>query len=148
MTDTILPVAGGLLNKEIIDHAYLSIGVSDSMFGRTAEEYGAGLMHLRALMGEYPFDQLGFDDAGAAVGEESGIARRWLSAVAYSLGERIGASIGKALIPQFVRIKVRAVSELDAWAYASSPPTVTLGRGDPYGSGHRGFVRTFTTGDE
>ena len=114
MSDIVLPIPGGPTNKEIIDHAYMSLGVSDSMFGRTDEEYAAALMLLRGMMGEWPFTALSFDDAVADVGEESGIERRWLSAVAYSLAERIGATIGKALVPQFARIKTRSFSELCA----------------------------------
>lgn len=146
MTSVVLPIPGGPLNKEIIDHAYLSIGVSDSMFGRTDDEYAAGLSHLRAQMQEWPYSTLGFDDAGAAVGEESGIERRWLSAVAYGLGERIGSTIGKPLNPQFARIKARAYSEL--CAYAGNQSSVTLAPGQPYGAGHRGAWRTFTSGAE
>lgn len=149
MTDAILPVSGGLLNKEIIDHAYLSLGVSDAMFGRTDEEYAAGLSHLRALCGEYPYDQLGFDDAVATVAEESGIDRKWLTAVSTELGVRIGASIGKQLAPAFNRIYATSTSKLHA--AVGNKSTVTLAPNQPWGAGRRGYGwrgPTFTDGTQ
>ena len=105
----VLPIPGGPTNREIIDEAWLGIGVSDNMFGRTAEEYASSAKRLRAMMGEWPFDQLGYineDEPGLRLEEESGIAQKWLSAVASCLAERIAASIGKSLSPESRRVKM------------------------------------------
>ena len=37
----ILPIPTGPSNKAIIDRAYMALGLSDSMFGRTQEEYAS-----------------------------------------------------------------------------------------------------------
>lgn len=106
---TVLPIPGGPTNREIIDLAWLGIGVSDNMFGRTMEEYASSAKILRAMMGEWPFDQLGYireDEPGLRLEEESGIAQKWLSAVASCLAERIAASIGKSLSPEARRVKM------------------------------------------
>ena len=89
---TTLPIPAGPLNKEIIDLAYTVLGVSDAMFGRTDEEYASAMTMLRAMMGEWPFDQLGFDTGDARVGSESGIEAKWLTAIGYSLATRIGSA--------------------------------------------------------
>lgn len=109
-----IPIPAGLTNKEIIDLAYTGLGLSDSMFGRTQEEYATGITMLRALCGTYPFDQLGFDDAVSRVAEESGIDRKYLLAVGFSLSELLGASIGKPLQPAFAAVKARAFGQLCA----------------------------------
>lgn len=134
-----LPIPGGLTNKEIIDHAYTGLGLSDSMFGRTAEEYATGLSFLRAMCGEWPFDQLGFDDAVAKVTEESGIERKWLNAVGYSLGEMLGAATGKQLMPQFKKVLTRSYSRLCSGV--AVVPESDYAPATPQGSGHRIFYR-------
>lgn len=93
-----LPIPSGPTNREIIDRAYQMLGLSDSMFGRTDEEYASAMLPLGGMMLEYPYDALGYiyeDAAGMRAEEESGIARKWLEAVAYGLAQRIGQTIGK-----------------------------------------------------
>ncbi len=131
----VLPIPGGFSNKEAIDAAYLSLGISDSMFGRTAEEYASGLTLLRMMMAEWPWDQLGFDDAAATVGEESGVERKWLAAVGYELGDRIGGAIGKSMKLGSAKAKARSFSTL--CAAVGNQSTVSLANGTPQGSGHR-----------
>lgn len=112
---TTLPVPTGPTNKQIIDRAYQALGVSDTMFGRTPEEYGSAFALLRPMMAEWPFDQLGFiseDEAGSRVDEESGIAFKWLNAVALTLAEHIAAEIGKTMAPEARKQKNRAYSAL------------------------------------
>lgn len=132
---TTLPIPGGFSNKEAINAAYLALGLSDSMFGRTAEEYGTGLTLLRMMMAEWPFNQLGFDDAVATVGEKSGVAQKWLAVVSYCLADRIGATIGKQIKPGSVAAKARSFSML--CASVGNKSTVSLANGTPQGSGHR-----------
>ena len=136
---TVLPIPGGFTNKEAIDAAYLALGLSDAMFGRTNEEYASGLTLLRMMMAEWPFDQLGFDDAAATVGEESGVAQKWLAVVSYALADRIGATIGKQVKPGSLAAKARSFSML--CAAVGNQSTVSLANGTARGSGHRNPTR-------
>lgn len=129
---TTLPIPGGLSNKEIVDLAYLAIGLSDAMFGRTGEEYASAVLQLRGMMGEWPFDQLGFDDGVASIEEESGIERKWLTAVGYSLGERIAGTTGAMLKPGSQVTLRRAYSALCA---AFPPAQMAYANGTPRGAG-------------
>lgn len=115
---TILPIPAGPTNREIIDRAYRSMGLSDSMFGRTAEEYAVGVEILSGMMLESPFDNLGYvqfaGGEGNRVEEESGIERKWLEAVGLMLAERLAPVIGKTLAPAMSRAKARAYGQLCA----------------------------------
>ena len=149
---TTLPIPGGPTNREIIDEAWLSIGVSDNMFGRTAEEYASSAKRLRAMMGEWPFDQLGYineDEPGLRLEEESGIAQKWLSAVASCLAERIAASIGKSLSPEARRVKMTNYPRL--CSAVGAPSAVPFADATVRGAGHRrsfyGYGRTFYPAD-
>lgn len=115
---TVLPIPAGPTNREIIDRAYRAMGLSDSMFGRTAEEYAVGVEILSSMMLESPFDQLGYvqfaGGEGNRVEEESGIERKWLEAVGLMLAERLAPAIGKTMLPHAVKAKARAYSQLCA----------------------------------
>ena len=133
---TTLPIPAGPTNKEIIDRAYLALGISDGMFGRSAEEYSSAYAMLKSMMTEWPFDQLGYineDGAGGRIEEESGIASKWLNAVALSLAEHIAASIGKTLAPETRKQKNIAYSRLCGAVHVPTP--VEFGRGTALGSG-------------
>lgn len=139
-----IPIPGSLTNREIIDLAYSALGMSDSMFGRTAEEYATGLMHLRAMMGDWPYNMLGFDDAVATVQEESGIDRKYWTACGLGLAKLIALTTGKQLLPAFANQAGRSYSRL--CADVSLPETVTLADGTPIGSGNRSSIDIFTGG--
>lgn len=132
---TELAIPGGLSNKEIIDLGFQSEGVSDVFFGRTAEEYAGGMTQLRAMCGEWPFDQLGFDDAVASIEEESGIERKWLTAVGYSLGKRLAGSMRRPFPPESEKTLARAYSSL--CAAVGNQSTVPFAHGTPRGAGAR-----------
>jgi len=136
---TVLPIPAGPTNREIIDRAYRSMGVSDAMFGRTAEEYAVGVEILSSMMLESPFDRLGYvqfsGGEGNRVEEESGIDRKYLEPVALMLAERLAPAIGKQLAPHAMKAKNRAYSLLCA---AVVPiPDARYQDGTPVGSGHR-----------
>lgn len=134
-----LPIPGGLLNKDIVDLGYTVLGLSDSMFGRTDEEYAKGMLLLRAMMDEYPFDQLGFDSDNARIGEESGVDKKWLTALGYSLAQRLATALNKTLKPNAQATLNRSYSRL-----CSSVAVITEAGhalGTPAGSGHRYPVR-------
>lgn len=146
MTEVTVPAPTGLLNKEIVDLAYMALGLNDSMFGRTDEEHAAGMIMLRAMMNEYPFNQLSFDDADPRIGEDSGIERKYLTAVAYNLAKRIGDTIGKSLKPGAAATHGRSLSALSAEV---APMTETgHALGTPRGAGHRGWRPTYFTESE
>lgn len=136
---TVLPIPSGPTNREIIDRAYRSMGVSDAMFGRTPEEYGVGVEILSSMMLEPPFDRLGYVQFGGGEGnrveEESGISRRWLEAVGLMLAERLAPVIGKTLAPHTLKAKNRAYSDL--CATVMTVPDLRYADGTPRGSGAR-----------
>lgn len=133
-TGEYIPIPQGPTNKELIDFGYLVIGLNDSMFGRTDEEYGTGMVLLRAMMAEFPFDRLCYDFNSARPHERSGISHEWITAVGSALGERIAASLpGKALLPQYQALKARSFSTL--CAAANCPPPQKWAHGTPAGAG-------------
>jgi len=136
---TVLPIPAGPTNREIIDRAYRSMGVSDAMFGRTAEEYAVGVEILSSMMLESPFDRLGYvqfqGGEGNRVEEESGIDRKYLEPVALMLAERLAPVIGKTMAPHAMKAKNRAYSLL--CAAVMTIPDAKYQDGTPVGSGHR-----------
>ncbi|MEW9855926.1 hypothetical protein [Novosphingobium sp. M1R2S20] len=140
---TTIPIPSGPSNKEIIDLAYLALGVSDAMFGRTDDEYASAMTILRAMMGEYPFDQLGFDTYDDNVTERSGIDARWKTAVAYSLAERLSSTTVQKAMPS-ASMKTKADSYSRLCAFVNVAPTMRYADGTAGGSGRRGY-RTYIT---
>lgn len=136
---TVIPIPAGPTNREIIDRAYRSMGVSDAMFARTAEEYAVGVEILSSMMLESPFDLLGYVqwDAGEGnrVEEESGIDRKYLEPVALMLAERLAPAIGKTLAPHTLAAKRRAYSLL--CADVVTIPDSRYQDGTPRGAGAR-----------
>lgn len=140
MTD--IPIPAGPTNKELIDGAYLALGMTDAMFGRTDEEYASGVTLLRGMMGEWPFDQLGYDFTTPRPSERSGIDGKWTQAVSLALAERIGPALGKALNPQASIAKGRSYSAL--CASVGNKARVTYPNNTPSGAGHRWFTANST----
>lgn len=139
-----LPIPSGPTNKELIDLAYLGIAISDAMFGRSPEEYaGAGKL-LRAMMAEWPYDQLGFiqeDGAGLRIEEESGIARAYSQAVALGLAERLAPAIGKSMTPEARKALARSYSRL--CGAVSTIPLAQYADATAVGAGQRRYRRTY-----
>lgn len=135
MADIEIPIPGGFTNKQAADLAYTGLGLSDSMFGRTQEEYGTALMLLRAMVYEWPFDQLGYDHTETALTAETGIEAKWLNVVGLCLGERLAPVIGKQLQPAFQKVKVTAYSRL--CSTVGVVPEADFAPGTARGSGHR-----------
>ena len=140
---TTIPIPSGPTNKELIDLAYLALGVSDAMFGRTDDEYASAMTILRAMMSEYPFDQLGFDHTDDNPTERSGIDARHKTAVAYSLAERLSSTTVQKVMPP-ASMKVKADSHSRLCALMNMPPPMQYASGTGRGSGYRGW-RTFIT---
>lgn len=139
----VIPIPAGPTNKEIIDLAYLALGVSDAMFGRTDDEYASAMTQLRAMMEEYPFNKLGFDYREDNVSERSGIDARFKTAVGYSLAERISSTTVQKAMPS-ASMKIKADSYSRLCAAVNVTPTMRYAEGSPGGTGRRGY-RTFIT---
>jgi hypothetical protein len=141
---TELPIPSGPTNKEIIDRAYQVLGLSDSMFGRTPEEYASAMLPLGGMMLEWPFDQLGYwfeETPGGRVEEESGISRKYLDTVAHSLAERVGPTIGKSLSPEASKVKNVLYSRLCADVRVATPAQYAAAT--PTGAGARRYAGTY-----
>jgi len=140
---TELPIPSGPTNREIIDRAYQVLGLSDSMFGRSDDEYASAMLPLGGLMLEWPFDGLGFiseDAAGLRSEEESGIARKYLDTVAYQLAERMAPTIGQTLSAEARKIKNRLYSNL--CATFGTPAEASYRDGTITGAGARTRIRS------
>jgi hypothetical protein len=114
---TELPIPSGPTNREIIDRAYQVLGLSDSMFGRSEDEYASAMRPLGGMMLEWPFSALGFiteDAAGLRSEEESGIDRKYLDTVGYALAERLAPTIGKDLSAAAMKVKAGLYSRVCA----------------------------------
>lgn len=133
MTD--IPIPGGPTNKDLIDLAYLALGVSDAMFGRTEEEYASAQKLLRAMMGEYPFDRINYDATNDHPSERSGIPFEYEQAVALCLAERLGPAISKSLTAEARARKARSFSML--CAAANVTPSLEYAQGTPSGAGNK-----------
>lgn len=131
MTD--IPIPSGPTNKELIDLAFLALGMTDAMFGRTDEEYASGVTVLRAMMGTWPFDQLGYDFTTPRPSEASGIEQKWAQAASMGLAERIAPAVGKMLSPQVMAAKARSYSSL--CAAVGNKSFVTYPNNTPAGAG-------------
>ena len=141
---TELPIPTGPTNREIIDRAYQIIGISDVMFGRSQEEYAAAMLPLGAMMLEWPYSLIGYiyeDTPGGRVGEESGIDRKWMEAVAHGLAERWGSSFGRTLSANAQKVKAQTYSRLCA-AVADIPEAI-YADGTVTGAGRSWHNRTY-----
>lgn len=137
---TEIPIPSGPTNREIIDRAYQIMGLSDSMFGRTPDEYASAMLPLGGMMLEWPYDQLGFiyeDAAGLRVQEESGIPRKYLDAVGYGLAERLAPIIGKTLSAEARKAKGDRYSRL--CGDVGTIPTAEFANATLRGAGGRRF---------
>jgi len=130
---TEIPVPTGPTNRQIVDRAYQVEGLSDSMFGRTDDEYAAAMLPLASIARQWPFSTLGFliDGNLPVVEEESGIGWEHLDGVAYALAERLAPTIGKTLSPEAKKVKADLYSRL----CVATPPDVKYKPGTIRGAG-------------
>lgn len=132
---TEIPIPSGPTYRQIVDRAYQVEGLSDSMFGRTDDEYAAAMLPLAGLIREWPFNGLGFvlDGALPQVEEESGVGWEYLEPVAYCLAEKMAPTIGKTLSPHALKTKATLYSRL----CVSTPPEASFAGGTPRGAGSK-----------
>jgi hypothetical protein len=105
-------------------------------FDRTPEEVAAALRALDAMMGEWPFDQLGyvFSVYGAGNPEQpSGIEQWALNAVSLSLALKLAPGMGSAMSPDAKQALGRSMTLLTS--KVSLVPSVAIPAGTVRGSG-------------
>jgi hypothetical protein len=131
----------GVPKRQIIELAFGEAGSAGYEFGRTAEEVNDALLRLNAMMAEYPFSTLAYEQPTYGVGnpdEASGIPIQYLNVVATKLALRIAPAMGATLSPEARANLMTAMSLLNA--AAATVPTMPYGRSVPRGAGSaRGF---------
>lgn len=135
----ILP-ATGPTKRQIIVAAFGDLGMADYEFGRTAEEIADALSRLNALMGEWPWDAIGYVQPSYGVGdpeEASGIPFASLNAVSSALAPRIAAMMGATMGPEATGNMAR--SRALQFAQVATIPTMPRQSGTIAGAGSRGF---------
>jgi len=135
---TDIPIPDGPTNKELVDGAFLALAMTDTMFGRTDEEYANGVTLLRGMMGEWPFDQLGYDFTTPRPSERSGIEHKWTQAVSLCLADRLGPAVGRSMGTKAMAAKARSFSSL--CAAVGNQARVTYPNNTPAGAGHSQYV--------
>jgi hypothetical protein len=128
----------GVPKRQIIELAFGEAGSAGYEFGRTAEEVNDALLRLNAMMAEYPFSTLAYEQPTYGVGnpdEASGIPIQYLNVVASKLALRISPAMGATMSPEAKANLAMAMSQLNA--AAASIPTMPMGNNVPRGSGYR-----------
>jgi hypothetical protein len=131
--------------RDLIEMAFEECGSAGYEFERTPEEVSAALRKLNAMMGEWPWNQLGYPIPTYGIGlpeELSGIAPENVQAVALHLAMRIAPNMGASLSAETKAAMTRSFNLL-ASRYAT-PPTALIALNTPRGTGHRGrstFIR-------
>jgi len=130
--------SSGPPKRQIIELAFGDIGSAGYEFGRTPEEINDALLRLNALMREWPFSTLGYEQPVYGVGsadELSGIDDQWLSVVASKLALRICPMMGATMSPEAKGAMASSMALLNA--AAATIPTMPLAADTPRGAGAR-----------
>jgi hypothetical protein len=135
---TLTLITAGPPKRQIIELAFGDIGSAGYEFGRTPEEVNDALLRLNALMREYPFSTLGYDQPAYGVGRPedlSGIPDQWLSVVAAKLALRICPMMGATMSTEAKANLASGMALLQA--AAATIPTMPYQRSTPSGAGSR-----------
>jgi hypothetical protein len=122
--------------RQIIELAFGDIGSAGYEFGRTPEEISDALLRLNAMMREYPFSSLAYNQPSYGVGlpdELSGIPDEYLSVVAAKLALRICPVMGASLSTEAKANLASGMALLNA--SAATIPTMPFAEGTPRGAG-------------
>lgn len=136
--------SSGPPKRQIIELAFGDIGSAGYEFGRNPEEVNDALLRLNALMREYPFSTLGYEQPGYGVGspdELSGIPDQWLSVVASKLALRICPMMGATMSTEAKASLASSMAQLNA--AAATVPSMPFGRGTLAGAGNRRWFGPF-----
>jgi hypothetical protein len=130
--------------RQLIELAFGDIGSAGYEFGRTAEEVADGLLRLNALMLEWPWNALGYQQPTYGLGnpdDSSGINPEAMNAVSSALALRLAPAMGATLSPEAQANLSRAAAK--AYALTATIPTMPMAHDTPRGLGseHRiGFA--------
>lgn len=144
MTITLTLGTSGPLKRDIIELAFGELAMAGYEFGRTPDEIRDALLRLNAMMREWPFSTLGYQqpDYGNGSAEDvSGVDPQWLNVIASKLALRIAPAFGASMSPDAKANLATAMSLLQAGA--ATIPTMPLARNTPRGAGNRGGFGTF-----
>lgn len=128
----------GPTKRQIVELAFGKITMPGHEFAKTADEIADALTHLNALMLEWPYNLLGYEQSDYALGsvaESSGISREALNGVAAALALRLAAAYGRPLSAEARADMASANGKLHS--LVAAVPTMPLARDTPSGSGSR-----------
>jgi hypothetical protein len=128
----------GPTKRQIVELAFGDIGSAGYEFGRTPEEVTDALLRMNALMLEYPFSALSYNQPSYGAGspdELSGIPNQWFSVVSLSLAERLCGTMGATLAPEARKRLTTGMALLHA--AVAIIPTMPLAAQTPRGAGAR-----------
>jgi hypothetical protein len=131
-----IPLPGGPQKRRIIEMAYGKCGLAGYELGRTPEEVTDALSELNAMMLEWPFSGLGFEQPAYGLGEPddvSGIPDDTLAAVATQLALRLAPNMGKSLSAEARGSVSRSMALL--YAKVATIPTQPMQKHTPRGLG-------------
>jgi hypothetical protein len=134
--------------RQIIELAFGDIGSAGYEFGRTPEEVSDALLRLNAMMREYPFSTLGYNQPSYGIGlpdDVSGIPDEYLNVVAAKLALRICPMMGATMSTEAKANLTSGMALLQA--AAATIPTMPYPHSTPSGAGSRLFSGPFLIDD-
>lgn len=128
----------GTPKRNLIELAFEECGSAGYEFERTPDEINSALRELNAMMYEWPFNLLGYEQAAYGTGDPanpSGIPNDAISAVAKMLALRICPKMGATQSPESKAALSRSMLLLQS-QYATIP-SLSLGNDTVSGAGNR-----------
>lgn len=135
----------GRPKRDIIELAFDDCGLAGYEFDRSPEEQGVALRKLNALMMEWPWNQLGYNQPSYGAGQvegPSGIPDFAINAVAQYLALRIAPGIGNTLSPEARASMVQSRATL--FAQLATVPSMAMPGNTPRGTGQRFWPAPFS----
>jgi hypothetical protein len=130
----------GTPKRNLLEMAFENCGSAGFEFERTPEELGSALRKLNAMMYEWPWNLLPYNQptyGSGVVDDFSGVPNDAIAAVAMTLALRIAPTMGATLSPEASAELVRSRSIVEA-NYAVIP-TQYMGDDTVAGAGNRRF---------
>lgn len=138
MAVTLALTSDGPPKRQIIELAFGEIGIAGYEFSLTPEMINDALLRLNALMREWPYNLLKYEQPTYGVGsadEGSGISFEYLNAVSAALALRTAPVLGATLSTEAKANLAKAVSVLHA--QIATIPTMPRAPHTPRGMGGR-----------
>jgi len=138
----LITIPTGRPKRDIIEMAFDDCGLAGYEFDRTPEEQTMALRKLNALMLEWPWNLLGYNqpDYGVGLAEgPSGLPDEAISGTAQYLAMRIAPGIGNTISPELKATMARALANIEALTATiktiDPAPGTAVGAGNRYGYG-------------